>query len=117
LCVQGAGRYGPPSAYARKQSVITGITQPVLRRIASSTSTIRPMPKAMSHGKGDVLRSVKSSPPCSAYTTVAMASAPASQSHHITRWRKRRATGKTRNERKRTKATWTWRRVCVGTMA
>ena len=48
---------------AMKASVITGMTHPVLRRIASSTSTINAMPNAMSHGSGEVLRSVKSSPP------------------------------------------------------
>ena len=41
----------------------------------------------------------------------------ASQSHHMTRWRKRGATGKTRKQRKRTKATWTGRSTCVGTIA
>ena len=38
---------------------------------------------------GEVLRSVKSSPPWIRYTTIATDSAQASQSHHMTRWRKR----------------------------
>jgi hypothetical protein len=46
-----------------KQRVTTGITQPLVRRMASSTSTISATPKKMSQGSGDVLRSVKSSPP------------------------------------------------------
>ena len=40
-----------------------GMIQPLVRRMASSTSTISAMPKAMSQGAGEVLRSVKSSPP------------------------------------------------------
>ena len=70
----------------------------------------------MSHGSGEVLRSVKSSPPWSMYATTTTAAIPASQSHHMTRWRKRRATGNTRNDRIRTKATWIARRAWVGTM-
>ena len=46
-----------------KASVITGMIQPLVLRIASRTRTIRAMPKAMSQGRGEVLRSVKSSPP------------------------------------------------------
>ena len=37
--------------------------QPVVRRIASSTSTISATPKTMSQSFGEVLRSMKSSPP------------------------------------------------------
>ena len=42
-----------------------GMIQPLVRRITSITMRISAMPKAMSQGSGEVLRSVKSSPPYS----------------------------------------------------
>jgi hypothetical protein len=46
-----------------EQEVMTGITQPLVRRMASMISRISATPNTMSSGSGDVLRSVKSSPP------------------------------------------------------
>ena len=70
----------------------------------------------MSQVSGEVLRSVKSSPPWSMYATTTTAAAPPSQSHHMTRWRKRRASGNRRNDRSITKATWIARSAWVGTI-
>ena len=42
---------------------MTGMTQPLVRRMASSTRTMSAMPNTTSQGSGSVLRSVKSSPP------------------------------------------------------
>jgi hypothetical protein len=63
LCVQGAGSQGAGQRIGDEHSVMIGITQPLVRRMASSTSTISATPKAMSQSSGEVLRSVKSSPP------------------------------------------------------
>ena len=70
----------------------------------------------MSHASGEVLRSVKSSPPWIRYTATATESSAPIQSHHMTRCRKRAAIGNTRNDRDSTNATWIGRRVCVATM-
>jgi hypothetical protein len=63
LCVQGAGRYSPKNAYSRKQIVTNGMIQPVVRRIASSTSSDRATPNTMSQSFGTMERSKKPSPP------------------------------------------------------
>jgi hypothetical protein len=46
-----------------KPSTTAGITQPEVRRVASSTSTISATPNIRSQRLGVVARSVKSSPP------------------------------------------------------
>ena len=63
------------------------------------------MPNTMSQSFGTIERSKNSSPPRIRYTAVATPAAARSQSHHMTRWRKRFATGKIRKVRNSTKAT------------
>ena len=46
-----------------KASATTGTIQPVVRRVASSSSTMKMTPRTVSSCVGDVARSVKSSPP------------------------------------------------------
>ena len=85
--------------------VIAGMIQPLVRRMTSITMSIRATPKKMSQLSGAVLRSVKSSPPWIRYTATATDNSARNQSHHMMRWRKRGATGNTRNPRNSTQAT------------
>ena len=45
----------------------TGMTQPVVRRVTSSTSATSRQPTAMSMGSGNICRSSRSSPPAIKY--------------------------------------------------
>ena len=92
------------------------MTQPVARRIASSTSTISATPNTTSQLFGRIERSKKSSPFATRYTAIATPSAASAQSHAITRWRKRRETGKMRKQRNSTNATWIARSASVRTI-
>ena len=92
------------------------MTHPDVRRVASITSTISAMPKTRSQFVGIVLRSVKSSPPATIHTIVATETSARTTSHHMSRWRKRRATGNSMYERKRTMPTWISRRRSVRTI-
>ena len=91
--------------------------QPVERRIASSTSRISATPKNTSQSFGVIERSKKSSPCEIRYAHTATPSSASTQSHGITRCRKRRATGKMRNVRNRTNATCVARITSVRTIS
>ena len=67
--------------------VIAGMIQPLVRRMTSITIRISATPKKMSQLFGEVLRSVKSSPPWIRYTATATDSSASTQSHHMMRWR------------------------------
>ncbi len=85
---------------------MTGTIQPVVRRVASSSSTMKMQPRMLSSWVGDVARSVKSSPPSIAYIRIAAPARPATTSHQRMPSRNRFATGNIRNDSNSTKATW-----------
>ena len=91
--------------------------QPDVRRHASSTSSTKAVPNTTSAFEGVVLRSQKSSPPCSRYTIVATPTAAQATSHHIRRLRYRAAIGKSRKTSSRMNPTCTGRSTCAGTIS